>query len=63
MSNTKAFTVEVELPRGVTIARMRQYIEFEIKANVGHYPPDDPLWSLDRNSVKVYPRRKKSIVP
>ena len=53
-----AFVVHVDIPPGVTVERMRQYIEDEIKANIGRLPPEDPLFHMDRESVVVRTRRR-----
>jgi hypothetical protein len=51
------FLVSLDLPSGVSLEQMRQYIEDEIKTNIGRLPPDEPLFDLDRDSVKVSVRR------
>ena len=48
-----SYTVYVTLPENVSVLRFQQYIEDEIKANVGRLPPADPLFHLDRKSVIV----------
>lgn len=57
------FIVEVELPHRVTLEEMRQYIEDEVKAGVGQLHPADPLFDLDRDSVKVTIRHRMKRKP
>lgn len=52
------FVVEVDVPSGVTPEEFREYIETEVQANVGRYPPEEPIFHLDRKSVKVFKGRK-----
>ena len=47
------FIVEVDLPFGVSPGEFRDYIETEIQANVGSRMPEEPIFHLDRKSVKV----------
>jgi hypothetical protein len=49
----RSFIVTLEVPSGVTIGAMCGYIEDEVKAGIGHYPPEDPIFNLDRSSVRV----------
>jgi hypothetical protein len=51
------YVVMLACPLGVSSERMRQYIEDEIKANVGHLHPEDPLFNLDRDTVDVSIKR------
>ena len=51
------YIVMLACPPGVSSERMRQYIEDEIKANVGALPPEDPLFHLDRDTVEVSIKR------
>jgi len=54
MKNRQTFIVALDMPPGVSLARMRAYIRDEIRANVGALPPEDPLFGLDRGSVTVH---------
>jgi hypothetical protein len=47
------FTIEVDLPDGVSASEFRAYAETEIRAGKGGLHPDDPLFNLERSSVKV----------
>lgn len=47
------FEVQVEMPRGVDLLRMKEYIEESVQSNVGMLHPDDPLFHLERKKVKV----------
>jgi hypothetical protein len=53
MSKPVAFIVHVDLPRNVSVLRMQQYILGEVQAGIGQLSPMDPLFDLDRSSVKV----------
>lgn len=53
------FLVTLDVPLGCTIARMRDYIETEVKAGVGGVYPEDPITDLDRNSVVVIRHRQR----
>jgi hypothetical protein len=48
-----SFRVILDLPSGVSLSEMRHYIEEAIKTSIGQLPPEDPLFYLDRSSVKV----------
>lgn len=47
------FVVEVDIPSGVSVQEMKDYIFGEVRAGIGGLPPEDPLFHLDRTSVKV----------
>lgn len=48
------FKVGLEVPEGVTIKDMKEYIEESVQANVGCKDPScDPMFYLDRKTVKV----------
>jgi hypothetical protein len=47
------FVVEVDLPSGVSPGEFRDYIETEVQANVGCRMPEEPIFHLDRKSVRV----------
>ena len=53
------FILQIDVPNGVSRARMKEYIETEIKAGVGMLEPSDPLFSLNENSVKVIEPKKE----
>ena len=54
MTKTR-FLVTLDLPPKVTLKQMAAYIANEVKCGVGQMMPDEPLWNLDRDSVKVTP--------
>ena len=60
--NTKKFTVKVDLPRGMTIADMCDYIQDAVKSHKGGFSLDFPVAYLDRDTVKVS-RYKKTPQP
>lgn len=47
------FIVTLALPPGATLADARAYVDTEIRAACGGYPPGDPMHNLDRASVRV----------
>lgn len=47
------YVVAVERPDGVTHAQMVGYIEDAVRTHKGCFSPDDPLFDLDKDSVKV----------
>lgn len=52
--------VVANIPHGVTFAEWREHIRSEIIAACGGLRPEDPLFELDPNSVKVSPVTKVS---
>jgi hypothetical protein len=48
-----AFRVEFDLPPGATAAEAGEYIEGEVRAGCGGLDPRDPMFHLDRESVRV----------
>lgn len=53
MTVVRKFVVELVMPDGVTIEEMRAYIRDEVRSGVGHRMPEDPLWALDKDTVRV----------
>lgn len=53
MTKSASFLVTMDLPRGATVADAKKYLEDEIKAACGGLNPMEPLFNLDRNSVRV----------
>ena len=49
----KSFKVTLDVPEGVSIAEMRDYIETAVRTWCGGGCPDDPIFQLDGDSVKV----------
>ena len=47
------FKVKIELPEDCSVEILRKYIEESIQSMKGCKHPDDPLYYLDRNKVKV----------
>lgn len=48
------FKVALDLPEDVSISDMKEYIEDSVQSNVGCKDPScDPLFYLDRKTVKV----------
>lgn len=51
---TKAnFLVTVVLPEGVSIQRMREYIDDSVKTMKGCKDPEDPLYELQHRHIRV----------
>lgn len=55
----RTFTVTVEMPSGVTIKEMKQYINDAVRNWAGGYDPELPIFDLDRSSIKVKHTPKK----
>lgn len=55
---THEFVVSVAIPEGVTTGDMTAYIEQAVRTWAGSKSPDDPIYDLDRASVKVRHVRK-----
>lgn len=55
----RSFIVTLEVPSGVTLEEMKEYIKNEVKCNVGSRSPEDPIFYLDKNSVTVKTVAKK----
>jgi len=56
MKNTDKiqFAVELERPEGATDQILKKYIETAVSVECGcRNPEEDPMYHLDRNSVKV----------
>lgn len=50
---TVTIVVTAKLPPSVTKQELRNYMLIEIASGVGGLHPDDPLFDLDRKSIKV----------
>lgn len=58
-SQMQEFVVKLEMPEGVSIAEMKEYIEDSVVSCRGRLPPD-PLPGLDRDKIRVIrPRLKR----
>lgn len=53
MAKPISVIVTATLPPRVTAAAFKAYVENEVRAAVGGLPPNDPLFHLDRDTVKV----------
>lgn len=49
------FLVTLDLPPRVSPEQMAAYIEQEVKCGVGQMMPEEPIWNLDKDSVRVQP--------
>jgi hypothetical protein len=59
----RSFIVSLDMPRGVTVPEMQQYIESAVRVWKGQLMPEQPIFDLDADSVQVTPvkqRRKKT---
>lgn len=52
-STKTLFLVELVMPRDTTETMMNHFIDEAIRSNVGHYHPEDPFYSLDRDTISV----------
>ena len=55
----KKFVVTLEMPEGVTISEMKEYINEAVALWCKSYNPQEPLFDLNRNKVKVTSKRKE----
>jgi len=53
MPRTIEFKVTIELPDDMYVSDMREYIKDALQGWKGQFHPDDPAFSIDRDSVKV----------
>lgn len=59
-SRVKEFVVRLELPAGAIVTDVQNYIDDAVCGWKGQFHPDDPLFSLDRDDVRVgRPHKKK----
>lgn len=49
------FQVSMEVPAGCTEADMQEYIEDSVKTCKGLFMPEDPIFNLNRDSIRVAP--------
>ena len=49
----RAFQVTLEMPRGVKVGEMSDYILDAVQTWKGQLHPDDPLFDLDYETVRV----------
>ena len=54
------FEVSLELPSGASRAEIREYILEQVMAGCGGLHPEDPIFHLDRKSVRVIVRGLKT---
>jgi len=50
---TRRFEVTVEIPAGVTVREMEGYIREAVQCWVGHMDPEEPIWAIDKDKVRV----------
>ncbi len=50
---TGRFLVTVDLPWGITVENMRQYIKDAMSCEMKDYHPDDPMTQLDITTITV----------
>lgn len=56
----RKFTVEVEIPEGCTVTEMKEYIRLAVRCWAGGMDPEDPIYDLDKDSVKVSTQRQNT---
>lgn len=49
----RAFIVSPDMPRGVTVPEMQEYINSAVRVWKGQLFPEEPLYNLDRDSIHV----------
>lgn len=49
----KRFVVELEMPEGVSATEMKAYIDDAVACMKGTYSPEDSIFYLDRESIRV----------
>lgn len=47
------FLLEIDVPNGASLIELRDYITEEVKVGCGSRRPEDPIFNLDRDSVKL----------
>jgi hypothetical protein len=57
----KEFKVIIAVPDGMDTTDTRDYIHEAISFMPGGYHPDDPRFSIDRNSIKVTRSYKRKL--
>ena len=55
----KPFKVEIEMPPGVTVSEMKQYIEEAVQGWCGGLRPESPLCDIERDHVRVTAMHKR----
>jgi hypothetical protein len=55
VSRKRAFIVTLEIPEGCTVEEIRQYIDEAVSLWAKSTDPDEPLFELDGEKVKVRP--------
>lgn len=58
MKNIKQFRVKIAIPEGVSVVEMKEYIRESVSSWAGSLHPDEPLFDLNRKSVKVTSLRR-----
>lgn len=51
--STDFFKIYLDLPAGVSPKEMKSYIEDSIQSWCGSYPPEEPMFHLNRDTVHV----------
>jgi hypothetical protein len=49
----RSYTITLDRPPNVTDAEMREYIRDSVGSMIGCKMPEEPIWALDRDSIKV----------
>ena len=55
----KSFKVTLDMPEGVSIMEICGYIVGSIRLMRGSYSKDDPIFELDRDTVKCTPIKEE----
>lgn len=49
----RSFIISLDMPKGVTVPEMQQYIDSAVRVWKGQLPPEEPMFNLDRDSIRV----------
>ena len=55
----KSFKVTLDIPEGVNTMEMCEYIVRSVRLMRGSYSRNDPIFELDRDTVKCIPIKEK----
>lgn len=53
MRRTAIIVVTLDVPDGVRLTELREYVFDAVRVMAGSLPADDPMFHLDRESIKV----------
>lgn len=59
MKKQLSLRVTLKVPAGLTTREMVDYVRYAVSTLRGSYSPDDPIFDLDPDSVRVVPIARK----